>query len=84
MLGMLGGMLVFFFMQSGVPMPLALVLVIAIPAVVGMLLEILAVESARDAVVATLIIITIGASLAIRGLVPTLAARFGRNERKNQ
>jgi branched-chain amino acid transport system permease protein len=66
---MLGGMLAFFFMQSGIPMPLALVLAIAIPAVVGMLLEKLAIEPARDAEVVTLIIITIGASLVIRGLV---------------
>ena len=66
---MLGGMLVFFFMQSGVPMPLAILLAIAIPAVVGMLLEKLAIEPARDADVVTLIIITIGASLVIRGLI---------------
>ena len=66
---MLGGMLAFFFMQSGLPIPLALVLAIAIPAVVGVLLEKLAIEPARDAEVVTLIIITIGASLVIRGLV---------------
>ncbi len=66
---MLGGMLAFFFMQSGVPLPLAIMLAIAIPAVVGMLLEKLAIEPARDADVVTLIIITIGASLVIRGLI---------------
>ena len=66
---MLGGMLAFFFMQSGVPLPLAILLAIAIPAVVGMLLEKLAIEPARDADVVTLIIITIGASLVIRGLI---------------
>ncbi len=66
---MLGGMLAFFFMQSGLPMPLAILLAIAIPAVVGMLLEKLAIEPARDAEVVTLIIITIGASLVIRGLI---------------
>jgi branched-chain amino acid transport system permease protein len=66
---MLGGMLAFFFMQSGVPLPLAILLAIAIPAVVGILLEKLAIEPARDADVVTLIIITIGASLVIRGLI---------------
>ena len=66
---MLGGMLAFFFMQAGVPMPLAILLAITIPAVVGLLLEKLAIEPAHDADVVTLIIITIGASLVIRGLI---------------
>lgn len=66
---MLGGMLAFFFMQSGLPMPLAILLAIVIPAMVGMLLEKLTIEPARDAEVVTLIIITIGASLVIRGLI---------------
>ena len=66
---MLGGMLAFFFMQAGLPMPLAILLAIAVPAIVGMLLEKLAIEPARDADVVTLIIITIGASLVIRGLM---------------
>jgi len=66
---MLGGMLAFFFMQAGVPMPLAILLAIAIPALVGVALEKLAIEPARDAEVVTLIIITIGASLVIRGLI---------------
>lgn len=66
---MLGGMLVFFFLQAGLPMPVAILLAIVIPAVVGMLLEKLAIEPARDAEVVTLIIITIGASLVIRGLI---------------
>ena len=66
---MLGGMRAFFFMQSGLPLPLAILLAIAIPALVGMLLEKLAIEPARDAEVVTLIIITIGAALVIRGLI---------------
>lgn len=66
---MLGGMLAFFFMQSGLPMPLAILLAIVIPAMVGMLLEKLTIEPARDAEVVTLIIITIGSSLVIRGLI---------------
>lgn len=66
---MLGGMLAVFFMHSGLPMPLALVLAIIIPAVVGLLVEKLAIEPARGAEVVTLIIITIGVSLVIRGLI---------------
>jgi branched-chain amino acid transport system permease protein len=66
---MLGGMLAFYFMQAGVPMPLAILLAIALPALAGLLLEKLAIEPARDADVVTLIIITIGASLVIRGLI---------------
>jgi branched-chain amino acid transport system permease protein len=50
-------------------MPVALMLAIMIPALVGMLVEKLAIEPARGAEVVTLIIITIGASLVIRGLV---------------
>jgi len=66
---MLGGMLSVFFSQAGLPMPLALGLAIAVPALVGMALEKLAIEPVMGAETVTLIIITIGASLVIRGLV---------------
>jgi branched-chain amino acid transport system permease protein len=66
---MLGGMLTVFFIQTGLPMPLAILLAIMIPALVGLLVEKLAIEPARGAEVVTLIIITIGASLVIRGLI---------------
>jgi len=66
---MLGGMLAVVFTQNGLPMPLALVLAILIPAVVGVLIEKLAIEPVKGAETVTLIIITIGASLVIRGLV---------------
>jgi branched-chain amino acid transport system permease protein len=66
---MLGGMLVFYFLQAGLPMPLAILLAIAIPAVVGMLIEKFTIEPAREADVVTLIIITIGVSLVVRGLI---------------
>ena len=66
---MLGGMLTVFFLQAGLPMPLAIALAIFIPACVGVLIEKLAIEPARNADVTTLIIITIGASLVIRGVV---------------
>lgn len=66
---MLGGMLTVFFANTGLPMPAAVVLAIAVPAVVGILVEKLAIEPARGADVVSLIIITIGASLVIRGAI---------------
>ncbi len=66
---MLGGMLTVFFLNSGLPMSAALVLAIAIPAAVGIVVEKLAIEPARDADTVSLIIITIGASLVLRGVV---------------
>jgi branched-chain amino acid transport system permease protein len=50
-------------------MPLAVALAILIPAAVGVMLEKFAIEPAKGADVVALIIITIGASLVIRGLV---------------
>jgi branched-chain amino acid transport system permease protein len=66
---MLGGMLTVFFLKTGLPMPVALVLAVTIPAAVGVLVEKLAIEPAKGAEVVGLIIITIGASLVLRGLV---------------
>ncbi len=66
---MLGGMLAVFFAQMGLPMPAALALAILVPAVVGVLVEKLAIEPVKGAETVTLIIITIGASLVIRGLI---------------
>ncbi len=66
---MLGGMLTVFFLKTGLPMPVALALAVAIPAAVGILVEKLAIEPAKGAEVVGLIIITIGASLVLRGLV---------------
>ena len=66
---MLGGMLAVFFTQAGLPLPAALLLAILVPAVVGILIEKLAIEPVKGAETVTLIIITIGASLVIRGLV---------------
>jgi len=66
---MLGGMLTVYFTQIGLPMPLAIVLAILVPAVVGVLVEKLAIEPAKGEETVTLIIITIGASLIIRGIV---------------
>lgn len=66
---MLGGMLAVFFAQMGLPMPAALALAILVPAVVGVLVEKLAIEPVKGAETVTLVIITIGASLVIRGLI---------------
>ena len=65
---MIGGMSAVSLVAAGVPMPVAVAGAAAIAAVVGMLLEKLAVERAARADVVTLIIITIGASIFLRGL----------------
>ncbi|KAB2962338.1 MAG: branched-chain amino acid ABC transporter permease, partial [Zoogloea sp.] len=72
---MLGGMLAVFFTQAGLPLPAALLLAILVPAVVGVMIEKLAIEPVKGAETVTLIIITIGASLVIRGLVAVI---FGK------
>lgn len=66
---MLGGMLAVYFTQAGLPLPVALVLAIVVPAMVGVAVEKLAIEPVKGAETVTLIIITIGASLVIRGLI---------------
>ena len=65
---MIGGMSAVSFIGSGLPMPIALLGAVAATGVVGLLLEWLAVGRARKADVVTLIIITIGASIFLRGL----------------
>jgi len=65
---MIGGMASAAFFDAGLPLPVAIVLSIGVATLVGLLLEKLAVEPARDASVITLIIITIGASILLRGL----------------
>ncbi|SER09920.1 branched-chain amino acid ABC transporter permease [Giesbergeria anulus] len=66
---MLGGMLAVFFAQMGLPMPVVLLLAIAIPAAVGVVMEKVAIEPIKGAETVSLIIVTIGASLVIRGLI---------------
>lgn len=65
---MLGGMSTVFIHQAGLNLPLSALLAIAFVVVVGNLLHKLAIETARGASVVTLIIITIGASIFLRGL----------------
>lgn len=66
---MLGGMAAALLAAQGVPLPLAIAIAVVGAAIGGMLVEKLAIEPAKNAEVVTLIIITIGASLFIRGLV---------------
>ncbi len=65
---MIGGMATVSLVAVGLPYLLAIPLAIATAALVGLALEKFAVEPARDASVVTLIIITIGASMFLRGL----------------
>lgn len=65
---MLGGMITVFAHGAGLPLPLAAVIAIAVTASVGVALNKLAIEPARGAPVVSLIIITIGASIFIRGV----------------
>jgi branched-chain amino acid transport system permease protein len=66
---MLGGMAAALMSSQGMPLPLAIAIAVAAAALGGLLVEKLAIEPAKNAEVVTLIIITIGASLFIRGLV---------------
>ena len=65
---MIGGMTTVSLAATGLPYPLAIPLAVAVAALVGLALEKFAVEPARGASVVTLIIITIGASIFLRGL----------------
>ena len=65
---MLGGMCTVFLAAAGIPLPLAALLAVIITAGVGAALHKLAIEQARGASVVALIIITIGASVFLRGL----------------
>jgi len=65
---MIGGMAAAAFIETGLPLPVSVLVAILAATVIGLLLEKLAVEPARGAPVVTLIIITIGASILLRGL----------------
>ncbi|MFC3106484.1 branched-chain amino acid ABC transporter permease [Undibacterium arcticum] len=66
---MLGGMFSTALLAAGLPLPVAIALGIVLTGVAGLIVEKLAIEPAKNAEVVTLIIITIGASLTIRGLI---------------
>jgi branched-chain amino acid transport system permease protein len=65
---MIGGMATASFLALGLPLAAAAALAVAVATLVGLALEKFAVEPARGAPVVTLIIITIGASILLRGL----------------
>lgn len=66
---MLGGMLAALLAGAGLPLVLAIVIAVVATCAIGLLMEKVVIEPAQNAQVVTLIIITIGASLTIRGLV---------------
>ncbi len=65
---MIGGMSAVSLVATGVPMPVAILGAVGIAAIVGLALERLAVGRAKNADIVTLIIITIGASIFLRGV----------------
>ena len=65
---MIGGMTTAACVEAGVSLPLAAGAAVVVATLIGAMLEKLAVEPARGAPVVTLIIITIGASILLRGI----------------
>lgn len=65
---MIGGMATVWLLAAGLPLALAAALAVALAALIGLLLARYAVRPARGASVVTLIIITIGAAILLRGL----------------
>jgi len=65
---MLGGMTTVFLSLAGVPLPVAALLAIAITTAVGLILHRFAIDPARGASPVVLIMITIGASVFLRGV----------------
>src|SRR5258708_14957683 len=65
---MLGGMVTFFAHTAGLPLPLAALLAIIVATAVGVARHQFAIEPARGASAVTLIIITIAASIFLRGI----------------
>jgi branched-chain amino acid transport system permease protein len=64
---MLGGMVTVFASAAGVPLPIAAVIAVCVAVVVGLLLYWLAIAPARGASAVSIIIITIGASIFLKG-----------------
>ncbi len=65
---MVGGMATVFAAAAGIPLPVAMPAAVLLAALVGVGMQKLAIENARNASVVTIIIITIGASIFIRGI----------------
>ncbi len=66
---MLGGMAAVFLAGLGLPLPIAILAAVVVAALAGFLVTKLAIEPAGNGEVVQLIIITIGVSLIVRGLV---------------
>lgn len=66
---MLGAMVAAVSAEAGLPLPAALLLGIAVPTIVGALMERLAIRPAHGAPQITLLIITLGVGLVLRGAV---------------
>ena len=64
---MLGGMTTVFVAHTGIPLPLAALIAIVATTAIGLALHRFAIEPARGATAVTLIMITIGASIFLRG-----------------
>jgi branched-chain amino acid transport system permease protein len=69
---MLGGMLTVFATLAGAPVPLAAVIAIIVTIAIGLALHRFAIEPARGASAVALIMITIGASIFLRGAAQVL------------
>src|SRR5262249_45070194 len=65
---MIGAMTTVFLVAGGLPLPIAFLVAVAAAAAAGLAVEYLAVERSEGASVVTLIIITIGASIFLRGV----------------
>jgi len=65
---MLGGMTTVFLSVVGIPLPMAALIAVALTTGIGLALHRLAIEPARGASPVTLIMITIGASIFLRGV----------------
>jgi branched-chain amino acid transport system permease protein len=76
---MIAGMSAVSLLAVGMPMPIAILLAVIITIAVGFVLEKFAVEPARNASVVTLIIITIGASIFLRGAAEVIWGRDFHN-----
>jgi branched-chain amino acid transport system permease protein len=66
---MLGGMLSVVFLKAGAPLPLAILLAVAVSAMAGGLIERTVIRPVSRSAPVNLVIITIGASILVRGIV---------------
>ncbi|KAA0570227.1 branched-chain amino acid ABC transporter permease [Azospirillum sp. Sh1] len=72
---MIGGMAASFLVAAGLPLPLACLAAVAIAGLIGGVVERLTIAPARTADVASIVIITIGVSMILRGLTEILLGK---------